>query len=145
MSALPGGDRENESDQSADKRLLTCVCCKRSAAYYSAPNEGGRPRASPSTPPEPSWTSPPDCTQKWSALFAARRHIYQLFKRQSMSQTNIFPVQAGPSSAGTLIGSAAPVWTGSSGGSLGARRDRAWTQQGRSGRRFQGKEVGNVP
>lgn len=103
--------------------------------------KAGAPRMSPSAPPEPSWTFPPDCVRKWNALFSAARHIYQLFKKQSMRQSNIFAVQAGPSSAGTLIGSAAPVWTGSSGGPLepggnvlgpnmadlgGAARGRKW-------------------
>lgn len=62
----------------------------------------------PSTAPGPSWTSP-DCGEKWNELSSAARHIYQVFKKQSTRQTNILPVRARCSSAGTLIGRGAPV------------------------------------
>lgn len=78
----------------------------------------------PSTPPEPSW-SPPDCIEKWNALFSGVKHIYQVFKKQSMRQTNILAMQAGPSSAGTLIGRGAPgacFWLSFSAGSCDGTR-----------------------
>lgn len=74
----------------------------------------------PSTVPGPSWTSPPDCGKKWNELSSAARHIYQVFKKQSMRQTNILPMQARYSSVGTLIGKGAPVsgfWVSFSDGS----------------------------
>lgn len=141
MSALPGEEKGNESDPSVAKWLLTCLPQTLGLFIIQLQMKAGAPRMSPFTLPEPSWTSPPDCVRKWNALFSAARHIYQLFKKQSMRQSNIFPVQAGPSSAGTLIGSAAPVWTGSTGGPLepggnvlgpnmadlgGAARGRKW-------------------
>lgn len=118
MSALPGEEKENESDPSAAKWLLTCLPQTLGCLLFSFKWRQARPGCL-----HPCrWSRPGRllliASGNGTRCFQPRGTFTSSLRNNQWGRQTFSPCRPGPSSAGTLIGSAAPVWTGSSGGPL---------------------------
>lgn len=110
--------KENESDPSAAKWLLTCLPQTLGCLLFSFKWRQARPGCL-----HPCrWSRPGRllliASGNGTRCFQLRGTFTSSLRNNQWGRQTFSPCRPGPSSAGTLIGSAAPVWTGSSGGPL---------------------------
>lgn len=87
ISAVPG-EEDRKWVWSIRNKMIGDLCLLQttlhSLLFSSKCSQAHRGRL-PSMAPGPSWMSLLDCTEKWSMLASPMRHIYRVFKKQSMS------------------------------------------------------------